>query len=92
MYTKDPFEDFKSYENILDFKSFRTKKKFLESFTFKKIFFIIFFIYISKVMPIPSFPSKNPLSLALPPFPPSQPLPLTNLAFPYTEAYNLPKT
>jgi hypothetical protein len=42
-------------------------------------FLIILFIYISNVIPFPSFLSKNPLSP-----PPTQPLPFLVLAFPYT--------
>ena len=37
MYTKDPLEDFKSYEKILDFKSFRKKFRI---FYIKNIFLL----------------------------------------------------
>jgi hypothetical protein len=42
----------------------------------------IFFIYISNVIPFPSFPSQNPFPLPLLP----NPLPFLVLAFPYTGA------
>jgi hypothetical protein len=42
----------------------------------------IFFIYISNVIPFPSFPSQNPL----PPPPTCSPLPFLILSFPYTGA------
>jgi hypothetical protein len=46
----------------------------------------IFFIYISNVIPFPSFPFENPLSP--PPFPysPSHPFPFPVLAFSYPGA------
>ena len=51
-------------------------------YLFKKILLDIFFIYISNVIPFPSFPSKN--TLFLPPFPCSRthPLPLPRTVCP----------
>jgi hypothetical protein len=46
----------------------------------------IFFIYISNVIPFPSFPSKNFLSPSLSPCSPTHLLPFLVLAFPYTGA------
>jgi hypothetical protein len=50
----------------------------------------VFFIYISNVIPFPSFPSEKPLapSSAPPSFPcsPSHPLPFVVLSFPYIAA------
>jgi F0F1-type ATP synthase membrane subunit a len=46
----------------------------------------IFFIYISNVIPFPSFPSKNPLSSPLSPTHKPTHSCFLALAFPYTEA------
>jgi hypothetical protein len=43
----------------------------------------IFFIYISNIIPFPSFPSENPLSPPRSPCSPTHPLPFPVLAFPY---------
>ena len=48
--------------------------------------FIRYFIYISNVIPFPSFFSENPLSPPLSPCSPTHPLPLPGPAFPYTGA------
>ena len=52
----------------------------------------IFFIYISNIIPFPSFLSENPLSPRSSPCSPSYPLPLLVLAFPYTGTQNLHST
>jgi hypothetical protein len=51
-------------------------------------FFLLytFFIYISNVIPFPSFPSKNTLSPPPSSYSPTHPLPFLVLAFPYTGA------
>jgi hypothetical protein len=54
-------------------------------FFFSFLFLIdIFFIYISNVVPFPSFPSENTLSPSPSPCLPTHPLPFLVLAFPYT--------
>jgi hypothetical protein len=50
------------------------------------VFIRYFFIYISNVVPFPSFPSENPLSPPPSPCSPIHPLLLLALAFPYTGA------
>jgi hypothetical protein len=47
-------------------------------------YYYIFFIYISNVIPFPSFLSKNPLSSLPSPCSLTHPLPFLVLAFPYT--------
>jgi hypothetical protein len=49
-------------------------------------FLDIIFIYISNVIPSPSFPSENPLSPPPSPCSPTHSLPFLVLAFPYTGA------
>ena len=53
-------------------------------FIFLSFLLDIFFIYISNVIPFPSFPSKNPLSTPLSPCSPTYLFPFLILAFPYT--------
>jgi hypothetical protein len=57
---------------------------FLSFFLFLKFWLDIFFIYISNVIPFPSFPSKNPVSS--PPAPQHTHSHFLALAFPYTGA------
>jgi hypothetical protein len=58
-----------------------------ENNSFLNIFLLdIFFIYISNVIPFPSFPSKNPLYFPVSPCSPTHPLPFPVLAVPYTGA------
>jgi hypothetical protein len=81
MYTKDLFEDFKGYEKNLDFKSFRTKK-FLESFTFKKIFFYYFFYLHFKSYAHSQLPIQKSLISAPFPLPPSPTTPINKPGIP----------
>jgi hypothetical protein len=55
-------------------------------------FFIRYFIYISSVIPFPSFLSKNPLSPHSSTCFPTHPLPFLILAFPYIGAQSLHRT
>jgi hypothetical protein len=50
------------------------------------LFFIRYFLYISNVIPFPSFPSENPLSSPAPPAHQSTHSHFLALAFPYTGA------
>jgi hypothetical protein len=52
-------------------------------YLFKNILLDIFFIYISNVIPFPSFSSENPLSLPLSPCATTHKLPLLVMAFLY---------
>jgi hypothetical protein len=56
------------------------------------LFLIRYFIYISNVIPFPSFPSENPLSTPHSLCSPSHPLPYLVLEFPYTGAQSLHRT
>jgi hypothetical protein len=62
---------------------------FFNIYNFLKNFLDIFFIYISNVIPFPSFPSENPLSPPPSPSSPTHPFPFLVLAFPYTGAKSI---
>ena len=66
-------------ENAIKWKPFATSDSFL-------LLLDIFFIYISNVIPFPSFPSENPLSSPSPPAPQPTYSYFLALAFPYTGA------
>jgi hypothetical protein len=59
--------------------------KYIHAISFSSFFLLdIFFIYISNVIPFPSFPSENPLYHPPTLCSPTHPLPLLVQAFPYT--------
>jgi hypothetical protein len=73
-----------NFEGFVFFYSFWYCLSFFIGY-FIYIYFLldILFIYISNIIPFPSFPSKNPLSPPLSPCSPTHPLPFLVLAFPW---------
>jgi hypothetical protein len=73
-------------ENIIACDKILNKDAFVLAEQLVKVYFLldIFFIYISNIIPIPSFPSENPLS-PRPPLPiPDPPTPILGPGILYT--------